>query len=282
MRDNLYIQVSMHNFLRLWKRPIALALLCATHAVWAAPACPGKPISFAFFESGLLYSEKTRDGIDKAVMEELASRSKCPFDFSLKPRARIWMEMERGDLMMTGSALRTEEREAYAWGVNYFAMKPELILHRVNGKIPRTRDEFLKDENLKIGVARTFAHGDAMDSFIDELRQRKRVADVLPGSMYEMFTRNRFAAMPIYPLDTVYREKHDVSQYSIVSDWFPEDKSLPRALLFSKKHFSKAQVQEWRLLIQQMRDDGTLKKIYTSYAGKDTAEKLMQFAADPS
>ncbi|OYT88854.1 MAG: hypothetical protein CFE43_20320 [Burkholderiales bacterium PBB3] len=265
----------------IWRLPLLAALLCAAQVAWAAPVCPSKPITFAFFESGLLYSEKTKDGIDKAVMDELARRSKCQFDFSLKPRARIWLEMERGDLMMTGSALRTEEREAYAWGVNYFAMKPELILHRTNGKIPKTLEEFLKDESLKIGVARTFKHGDAMDSFIDELRQRNRVADVLPSSMYEMFTRNRFAAMPIYPLDTVYRDQHDVSQYSIVSDWFPADKSLPRALLFSKKHFSKAQVQEWRVLVQQMRDDGTLKKIYTAYAGKDTAEKLLQYGPDP-
>ena len=270
----------MYNPSRPWQQLLIAVLLGAAPAAWCVPACP-EPITFAFFESGLLYSEKNKDGIDKAVMEELARRSKCQFDFSLKPRARIWLEMERGDLMMTGSALRTEEREAYAWGVNYFAMKPELILHRTNGKIPKTLEEFLKDESLKIGVARAFKHGDAMDSFIDKLRQRNRVVDVLPSSMYEMFTRNRFAAMPIYPLDTVYREKHDVSQYSIVSDWFPADKSLPRALLFSKKHFSKEQVQEWRVLVQQMRDDGTLKEIYAAYTGKETAEKLLQYAADP-
>ena len=271
----------MHYLSRHWARLIAPLILALAQAAWATPACPPKPISFAFFESGLLYSEKTRDGIDKAVMEELARRSKCQFDFSLKPRARIWLEMERGDLMMTGSAIRTEEREAYAWGVNYFGLKAEVMINNVNGNAPKTREEFLKDDSLKMGVARAFKHGEAMDSFIEELRLRNRVADVPPGSMYEMFTRNRFAAMPVYPLDTVYRDKHDVSQFSTATDWFPADKSVPRALLFSKKHFSKAQVQDWRLLVQQMRDDGTLKKIYANYAGKETAEKLMQYASDP-
>ncbi len=261
-------------------RLLATVLFGTAGSAWAAPTCPAKPISFAFFESGLLYSESTNDGIDKGVMEELARRSRCAFEFSVKPRARIWLELERGELMMTGSALRTEEREAYAWGVNYFGMKAELMLRSVGGTGLRNKEEFLKDESLKIGAARAFKHGEAMDSFIDELRQRNRVVDVPPSSVFEMFSRNRFAAVPVYPLDSVYRDKLDLSQYSIV-DWFPSDKSLPRALLFSKKHFSKAQVQDWRVLVQQMKDDGTLKKIFTRYAGKEGAEKLMQFPPDP-
>lgn len=259
---------------------MAAALVSIQGTAQAAPACP-TPITFSFFESGLLYSEKTNDGIDKAVMEELARRSKCQFDFSLKPRARIWLELERGELMMTGSALRTDERETYAWAVNYFGMKAELMVRGVNGKVIKSKEEFLKDDSLKMGVGRTLKHGEAMDRFIDELQQRNRVVDVPTGSGYEMFVRERFSAIPIYPLDTNYRNKHDLSQYTIASDWFPTDKSLPRALLFSKKYFTKAQVQEWRVLVQQMRDDGTLKKIFTKYTDKDTADKLMQFPPDP-
>ena len=270
----------MPYFRSMWTQLLAAVLLGAASAAGAAPACPAKPITFAFFESGLMYSEKTNDGIDKAVMEELARRSKCAFEFSVKPRARIWLELERGDLMMTGSAIRTDERDAYAWAVNYFGLKAEVMVRSLNGRIPMTKEEFLKDESLKFAAARGFAHGDAMDGFIDALRQRNRVVEVPITSMYEMLQLGRFTAMPIYPLDGVYRAKHDVSQYSIASDWFPTDKSVPRAILFAKKHFPRAQVQEWRTLIQQMKDDGTLRKIYTQYAGKDTADKLMQFPPD--
>ncbi|WP_152528880.1 substrate-binding periplasmic protein [Rhodoferax saidenbachensis] len=270
----------MHFPRNVWTRWLATVLLGSTSVAWAAPVCPARPITFAFFESGLMYSEKTNDGIDKAVMEELARRSKCVFEFSVRPRARIWLELERGDLMMTGSAIRTDERDVYAWAVNYFGLKAEVMVRSVNGRFPKTKEEFLKDESLKFAAARTFAHGDAMDAFLDELRQRNRVVEVPITSMYEMLQINRFAAMPVYPLDGVYRAKHDVSQYSIASDWFPTDKSVPRAMLFAKKHFTRPQVQEWRTLLQQMRDDGTLRKIYTQYAGKDTADKLMQFAPD--
>ncbi len=259
---------------------IAAALLGAVGRAHAGPACPA-PISFAFFEAGLLYSEKTNDGIDKAVMEELARRSKCQFDFAVKPRPRIWLELERGELMMTGSALRSEEREAYSWAVNYFGMKADVMVRNVNGIAPKTKEEFLKDDTLKMGVGRTLKHGEAMDRFIDELQQRGRVVDAPPGAGFEMLMRERFAAIPIYPLDTNYRNKHDLSQFTIATDWFPTDKSLPRALLFSKKHFTKAQVQEWRTLVQQMKDDGTLKKIYTKYTSKEAAERLMQFPPAP-
>jgi polar amino acid transport system substrate-binding protein len=270
----------MHYSRNVWARLLATVLLGTSGMAWAAPACPAKPITFAFFESGLMYSEKTNDGIDKAVMEEVARRSKCAFEFSVKPRARIWLELERGDLMMTGSAIRTDERDVYAWGANYFGLKAEVMVRSVNGRMPKTKEEFLKDESLKFAAARGFAHGEALDSFLDEMRQRNRVVEVPVTSMYEMLQLGRFAAMPIYPLDSVYRAKHDVSQYSIASDWFPTDKSVPRAMLFAKKHFTRAQMQEWRTLVQQMRDDGTLKKIYTQYAGKDTADKLLQFAPE--
>lgn len=271
----------MHYFIKLGTALCALALFGSSPVAWAAPVCPSQPISFAFFESGLLYSESSHDGIDKAVMKELAHRSKCKFDFSFKPRARIWLEMERGVLMMTGSAIRSPQRDAYAWGVNYFGLRAEVMIRGGDGSTPKTREEFLNDETLKMGVARTFMHGPAMDQFIDELRRRNRVVDVPPGSMYEMLMRNRYAAMPFYPLDQVYRDKHDAGQFSVAADWFPTDKSVPRALLFSKKYFTQAQVQEWRALVQQMRDDGTLKKIFTRYAGKETAEKLMQYTPDP-
>ena len=260
---------------------LATLLLCAGTSAFAAPVCPSKPISFAFFESGLLYSESSNDGIDKAVVDELARRSKCAFEPALKPRARIWLELERGDLMMTGSALRTDEREVYAWGVNYFGMKADLLVRNVSGNLPRSKEEFLKDESLKLGATKAFKHGDAMDDFIDELRRRNRVIDVPPGNNFEMLVRSRFDAMPTYPLDVIYRNKHDLTQFSLASDWFPSDKSPPRALLFSKKYFSREQVLEWRALVQQMRDDGTLKKIFTNYVGRDGADKLMQFAAEP-
>ena len=254
--------------------------MCAGGIALAAPACPATPISFAFFESGLLYSEKTGGGIDKDVMEELARRSKCQFEFALKPRPRIWQEMERGELMMTSSALRTEERDAFAWAVTYYSMKVDVILRNVNGKAPRSKEEFLKDDSLKMGAARTLRHGEAMDKFIDELRLRNRMTDVPTGTRYEMFLRDRIAAMPFYPIDTIYMENYDASQFTIATDWFPTDKALPLAMMFSKKYFSKAQVQEWRALVQQMKDDGTLKKIFTKYTSKETAERLLQFPPD--
>lgn len=256
-------------------------LLCACAGAYAAPACPPKPISFALFESGLMYSESSGDGIDKAVGEELARRSKCAFEFSVKPRARIWLELERGDTMLTGSAIRTDERDAYAWGVNYFGLRAELLVRHVHGAPPKSKEDFLKDETLRMGVARGFTHGDAMAAFVETLRQRNRVVDTAPGTMYDMLMRNRFDALTIYPLDAPYRAKFDLSGFTAMADWFPADKSVPRALLFSKKHFSREQALEWRALVQQMRDDGTLRKIFTTYAGRDAAEKLLQFTPEP-
>lgn len=270
----------MHSTPKILTRLIALALLCAAQGVLAAPICPTQPITFAYFESGLMYSDQTKDGIDKAVMQELARRSGCTFEFSFKPRARIWRELAHGDLMMTGSAIQTKETNAYAWPVNYFGLKAALMIRNVDGNAPKTREEFLKDDSLKMGVARAFRHGEAMEHFIDELRVRNRVVEFPPSSVFKMLARNRFAAVPVYSLDRIYRDTLDVSQFVVVTDWFPADNAVPRALLFSKKHFSEAQVHEWHTLVQQMRNDGTLKRIFVQYAGAATAEALMQFPSD--
>ena len=273
-------QPPMHSTLRILTRLIALAFLCAAQGVLAAPVCPTQPITFAFFESGLMYSDQTKDGIDKAVMQELARRSGCTFEFALKPRTRIWRELAHGDLMMTGSALRTNERDAYAWAVNYFGLKTELIIRNTHASAPKTREEFLHNTSLKMGVARGFHHSKEMEHFIDALRVQNRIIEGPPRSMFEMLKRDRFAAMPVNPLDVLYRNKIDLSEFTIATDWFPSDKSVPRALLFSKKYFSKTQVHEWHTLVQQMRNDGTLKRIFVQYAGAATAEALMQFPSD--
>lgn len=271
-----YLDNPMPNTIKLLIRVMTASLLCVGKVALAAPTCP-MPISFAFFESGLMYSDKAKGGIDKAVMNELARRSGCTFNYSFKPRRRIWQELAHGQLMMTGSAIQTTETNAHAWAVNYFGLKAALMIRDVNGSAPKTKEDFLKDASLTLGVAGGFRHGKSMERFIDELRARNRVVEIPPSSMFKMLTRNRFSAVPVYPLDRIYRNEFDVSQFAIAAHWFPEDKAVPRALLFSKAYFSKAQVHEWQTLVQQMRNDGTLKRIFTEYAGEDIAQTLMQF-----
>ena len=64
------------------------------------------PITFALYENGDIYDSVSNTGIDKDVAEELAKRIACHFEFSVKPRARIWHDIERGELMMTGCRQR--------------------------------------------------------------------------------------------------------------------------------------------------------------------------------
>jgi polar amino acid transport system substrate-binding protein len=256
---------------------IALCLFSAGLAV-AAPLC-NQPITFAVFEAGLLYDSRTNDGIDKAVMQELGRRSNCEFVFSLKPRARIWFELENGEIMMTGAALRSEERDKYSWAVNYFGLKADVMM-RTDARV-KSAEEFLKDEALRFGVVRGFIFDDAMGKFIEELRRKGRIEEVANGaSMYPMLDAGRFSAMQVTPLGIAYSADYDRKKITMAKDWFPTDKSVPRALLFSRKYFSAEQVAEWRKLVQQMRADGTLKKIFRKYVGEAAAEKLLQFPSE--
>ncbi len=94
-----------------------------------APICP-VPMTFALYENGYFYETASNSGIDKEVAEELSKRSGCRFEFSVKPRARIWAELEKSELMMTGSAIQTEKRDLFAWFVHYMALKNYAVVDK--------------------------------------------------------------------------------------------------------------------------------------------------------
>lgn len=106
-----------HDTAALRQYSYAIGLAVAGDAC-AVSLCLDRPISFARCEFGLLYSDGY-GGIDDDVQQELARRSGCMFETSLRPRERIWVELERGTLDMAGSGLQTPARNKFAYFAHY-------------------------------------------------------------------------------------------------------------------------------------------------------------------
>ncbi len=138
----------------------------AAVSCWAAdrPDCPA-PITFALYENGYIYDAASNTGIDKDVAEELGRRSGCRFEFSVKPRARIWVEIESGALMMTGSGIQTDKRDVFSWAVRYMAQKNYVLVK--NELNANSADQFAADPNLLWGAVRSYKHGEQADAFLD-------------------------------------------------------------------------------------------------------------------
>lgn len=244
------------------------------------PDCP-VPITFGLYENGYIYDTATHTGIDKDVAEELAQRSGCRFEFLVKPRARIWSEIENGALMMTGSGIQTEKRDAFCWGVRYMAQK-NYVLIKSEVKAGAA-DQFAADPTLLWGAVRSYKHGEVADTFLDGLRQKSRVVEEADlAAVFRIFATPRRTSALLAPPPAYAKYVNDMGLASRIRvvDWFPQDQPIPHSLIFSKKAFSESELKKWRAIITQMRTDGTLKAIYKKYLGAVDAERMLQYAPE--
>ena len=230
------------------------------------------------YENGYIYEASSNTGIDKAVAEELAKRSGCKFEFTVRPRARIWYELEHGDLMMTGSAIQTDERDKFSWAVRYMAQKNYVLIK--NTLAAHSAEQFSADHSLTWGVVRSYKHGKMADAFLNSLRKQSRIReDSDLSEVFRLFSTGQstsaiFATPPSY---AKYVKDLKLTGIVRIEDWFPEDPPIPHSLIFSKKFFSKEEINKWRDIVVQMRNDGTLRSIYTKYVGANGADRMLQY-----
>ncbi|WP_367850083.1 substrate-binding periplasmic protein [Rhodoferax sp. WC2427] len=254
-----------------------MALASSVAAVAAdGSLCPDRPIRFAYFEMGALYSRGV--GIDRDLVDALQQRSGCSFAAAVQPRARTWMELERGNLDMTASALSTPAREKFAWFADYFVDRNRLLLRAELPVAIRSLAELLADPQVRVGVVRGFVHGAALDGVVAQLRDQGRLEEVEDQeTLYRMLAGRRFDAIFGYPY--VYaqylRQNQMAAKVRVV-----ELATLPTArsyLAMSHKAFTQAQAQRWQELLNGMRADGSLQAIFQKHLGAAAARQMLRY-----
>lgn len=263
---------------------IGLSLLLCGGVVAAAPLnCGSQPIRLAFYDYGLFHfindKDKTASGIDKDIVSELGKRSGCQFDTQVMARARIWADLAGGALDMTVSGIQNAERDRYAWFAHYLTMKNHAIVHVATARSVQRAEDFLAQQKLKFGVVRAFKHGAEQDQWLDQLRPQQRVEESPDvETLFRKLKDHRIDAMFSQP--PVYRKNMqdlDMGKDVVVQDWTPKEKGVPHGLVLSKSRFSGADAVQWRALVQEMRADGSLKKIYLRYLPAAEADRLLDF-----
>ncbi|GAB3267696.1 substrate-binding periplasmic protein [Chitinimonas naiadis] len=252
-----------------------LCTLLGAVPVWAAdgPDC-SRPLTLALHEHGLLYRASSDSGIDKDVSDELMRRSGCHVTVSLMPRSRIWKLIEAGALDFSLSGITNPERDGYASFGWYFANKYTLLV-RKDTKV-RQLSEFEAIPRFKLGVIRSFRYSEAINRFVDHLDQDQRVIDsVSYDALYRNLTLNRIQAVIVEPFD--YSDLDDYGVRDLVNIVQTEDKPVPHGLIMSKKTISPAEADKWRGVIDRMRADGTLLRIFEKYFSREEARSLVYF-----
>lgn len=267
---------------------IVATVLLGTTLALAMPAiagvtvnCGSKPIRLAFYDFGLFhFTEKNvSTGIDKDIADELIKRSGCKFETQVMARARIWADLASGTLEMTVSGIQNAERDHFAWFAPYLTMKNYALVRLANDTSVQSADDFLKQTRLKFGVVRAFRHGTEQDQWLDQLRAQRRVeespdADTIFRKLRDHRVDAIFSQPPVYRKNL---QDLDMMRKITVQDWTPKEKGVAHGLVLAKSRFSEAEAAQWRTLVEEMRKDGSLKKIYLRYLPAAEADRLLDF-----
>ena len=263
------------------------ALLLACCALPAGAAAPGaappgpdcaRPFTLALHDHGLLYSADTGTGIDKDVADELRRRSGCQINVSLMSRARIWQLIESGALDFSLSGIATDERRGYAGFAWYFSNKYYLLVRRDAGV--RRLADVEASARFQLGVIRGFRYSATANGLVDRMRAADRV-NLASGlaPLYLALQLNHIQGMIMEPFDYPAVGDNKIRDITSVIEF--NDPSVPHGLIMSNKALTPAEQEKWRALVQQMRADGAMRRIFERYFDAKMTATMLDFQAAP-
>ncbi|ANI13749.1 hypothetical protein A9C11_07000 [Pseudomonas citronellolis] len=264
-----------------------------TGLVFAVLACAGppaaaddlygcaQPVRLAFYRNQVFYHDGK--GLDADLVAELARRTGCAFEVSVRPRAQIWTALQRGELDMATSAVATVEQRRYAYFVPYLRLRERLIVPLDLSADLHSLDDFHALPGVRLGAVAGYNHGPYLDAMLRILRSEGRVREYvdetacfnallggevdglighelsLAGLLHEPALRHRFRGI-------------DVAR----------GPGVPRSLVLARGRFSAAQSAQWQRLFEDLRLDGSLVRIFLRNAPLDVAAALLDNGYRPT
>ena len=256
---------------------LLLALCCLGNALAAGPTC-SRPFTLGMHDHGLLYSAATDSGIDKDFADEMTRRSGCKISASLMSRARIWQLIESGGLDFSLSGITNEERDKFASFAWYFSDKFYLLVRKDSGMHQLADVE--RSDQFQLGVIRSFRYSDSANRLVDTLTSENRVSQAggLPP-LYQALIHRRIQGLIMEPFDYPVVEEKQIRDVTTVIEF--NDPAVPHGLIMSKKSLSAAERDKWRALVNEMRADGTVRRIFEKYFKPDLASSMVDFQTPP-
>ena len=254
-----------------------LLMVCSLGNAAAGPDC-SRPFTLALHEHGLLYSADTDTGIDKDFADELIRRSGCRVNVSLMSRARIWQLIESGALDFSLSGIANADRRRFASFAWYFSNKYYLLVRKDSGK--RRLSDVERDDRFQLGVIRSFRYGDTANRLVDQLSAVNRVSQANGlAPLYQALLRGSIQGMIIEPFDYPALDEQKIRDVTAVIEF--SDPAIPHGLIMSRKALSAAEQEKWRALVDGMRADGTVRRIFEKYFSPNFAAPMVDFQAQP-
>ncbi len=182
--------------------------------------------------------------------------------------------IESGALDFSLSGITNEARDKFAGFAWYFSNKYYLLV-RNDARAHRLSD-FENSAGLQVGVIRGFRYGPTTNQFVDRLTALNRVTYASGlEPLYEILALNRIQGMIIEPFD--YSQVAGRAIRDITTIVESGDGAVPHGVIMSKKSLSAAEQAKWQALVQAMRADGTMLRIFEKYFSPELARSMTAF-----
>ena len=125
-------------------------------------------------------------------------------------------------------------------------------------------------------LIRSFRYGDQANQFVDAVESEERIT--YAGSLDPLYTillDDGIQAMIIEPFDFPVIAGAQLKAQTTILE-FP-DPAVPHGLVMSRKSLPVSQQAAWREVINTMRADGTMRRIFEKYFPADLARQMTQF-----
>jgi polar amino acid transport system substrate-binding protein len=239
-----------------------------------ADVCPLQPVRIGY-EPWLPYTYQADDGsftgLDLDVISRVLSRLGCQYEFIERPWKRLLMELETGDLHLTGGASFTSEREMWGvFSVPYRDERVELLVRKgvlgrfgsvdslhtflENGfSLGHTRDYFYGDEFEQVSRLPEFYHlvqpgGDDLAN-LHKLEHQRMDGFLTDPYSAAAAIRTHGLDLQVTPLLTVFRSDIHV--------------------LFSRRSVDPQLIAAFNLQLRAMLDSGELQQLINRYLNEE-------------
>jgi polar amino acid transport system substrate-binding protein len=235
-----------------------------------------RPIHLAFAEFGVLYHQGV--GIDQDLIDEIARRTGCQFDTQVLPREQIERRLLNGALDMATGARATSNLRKSAYLVPYLGLKTVIVTTTGNATQIHSFDDVLARADWRIGVVAGLAYGAYYDYRLHGLHEQYRI--ITYPDQQTLYRGLRHDDVQVVLSQSVnyafYLPLPGDQQDFVMFDAAP---ALPvaHALAFERDRFTPAMIDAWTRVIEEMRLDGTLEKIYQRRMPPTMAAQLLTY-----
>ena len=255
-------------------RRLTTVLLASLLPLSAAAACPParagiSDLGYASYRDGATFRGTTVD-----LLQEIQRRTGCPINLEWYPRGRLYAQFFSGQLEITGTSVRTPERDRQGVWLPYAYTHFELVLVNREARKFNTLAEFVDGSTARLNVTRGIAYSSATQAQMDRLQKLGRLEYVNDyGVVFRKIQAGRAEGTLAPPAIHVLHRRQLNMMDDMTGTQFAES---PRTLvgIYVSKSVPPPVLHSYAEATRAIVADGTMRRIYERYLGEEITRQL--------